>query len=452
MRLSLILPVLMLALLISNGCTYHESAKERLIIAGGTLVGIGNPGEEPTDKPNGYILIAGDTIAEVSSTERIPAKYKDIPVIDATGTFIMPGLTDGFGVLNNQAYANAYLYMGITTLLEVDGGRRGPYYPDAHPAPDIYRLESVGDDPKDTEAHLRDLDSLYRNGYRVALLKYALEPDQVAALTAHAHELGMVCIGELGHTTYTKAMQMGVDAFVHTTRYSLDLAPHEMAAAVADEPFSDDMHSPKWNYYRYLSSLDTAADVVQDYAARLAASPVFIQPTMSLLYLDVPGHRNPWSFRIAQILDPKDINNPADPETGMHRYPEEVQKNYTAIGIKEFELEQCYHHAGARYLAGSAADVWGTMPGISLHTELQLLHKTGLDNREALAAATANFNKAYGWNCGKIAPGFKAHLLITTENPAEDLENLQNIKILILNGKVIDRESLITTSETEHHE
>lgn len=429
------------------GCSPEPPENESLIIAGGTIVGIGNPGEQAEDAPNGYILISGDTIAEVSPSAEIPRKYKNIPVTDATGMFILPGLTDGFGVLNNQSYANAYLYMGVTTLLEVDGGRRGTFYPDADPSPDIYRLESVGDDMKPTEEHLHDLDSLYRAGYNVALLKYALKPDQIETLTARAHELGMVCIGELGHTTYSEAMKMGVNAFVHTTRYSLDLAPREMADKVADEPFSDDMQSPKWQYYRYLASIDTASDVVQNYARRLAASPVFIQPTLSLLYLDVPGHRNPWSFPVAVILDPADINNPADPETGLHSYPEEVQKNYTAVGLKEFELEKCYHNAGARYLAGSATDVWGTMPGISLHTELELLHKIGLGNREALAAATVNFNTAYGWKSGKIAPGFRANLLITGKNPAENLENLQDIRTMILRGKIVDRESLLNKNE-----
>ena len=58
------------------------------------------------------------------------------------------------------------------------------------------------------------------------------------------------------------------------------------------------------------------------------------------------------------------------------------------------------------YLAGSGAPVDGSMPGISLHTELELLVRLGLSPREALAAATNNYALQFGWNeLGLVAPG-----------------------------------------------
>ena len=99
----------------------------------------------------------------------IPVKINII--IDASGKFIVPGLIDGFAVINNQEYANAFLYMGITSIIGVDGGRRGPFFSEADPSPDFYRLESVGDEREPVEKHLEDLELLYEKGYSIALLK-----------------------------------------------------------------------------------------------------------------------------------------------------------------------------------------------------------------------------------------------------------------------------------------
>ena len=89
----------------------------------------------------------------------------------------------------------------------------------------------------------------------VALLMYELTPGQLRALIQRAGELGMATIGELGRTSYEEGVAAGLDAVVHTTRYSLDIAPESMARAVADQPFSNDLESAKWRYYLWLSEL-----------------------------------------------------------------------------------------------------------------------------------------------------------------------------------------------------
>jgi imidazolonepropionase-like amidohydrolase len=107
-------------------------------------------------------------------------------------------------------------------------------------------------------------------------------------------------------------------------------------------------------------------------------------------------------------------------------------------------LKKKYREAGARYLAGSAASAFGTMPGVSLHTELELLNAVGLTPRETLAAATSNFETVYGWRGkGQIKPGYEADVLVLDENPLDDIRSAKKISLVISKGEVIDREKLL---------
>jgi len=420
-------------LLISLVSCTSEIKKDSLLIEGATLI---NPSDITEIIENSYVYIEGKTIISYGSLEEKPSSLIAEKNISAKGKYLMPGIIDGFATLNNQAYANAYLYKGITSIIEVDGYRRGPYYPDANPSPEIYRLEGVGEEPTTTEEIFKRIDSLYDANYRVLLMMYALTPDQTKLVYNYAKNKGMATIGEMGMTTYKEGMEIGIDAFVHTTRYSLDVAPRPMANAVAHEPFSNDLESPKWKYYAYLTQLQKGDSLLEVHAKNLAASNSFIMPTMSLSYLDLPDSKNPWLDPVAVILDSKDINRPADKITGKHNIDSVEQAAYTNLITAETTvIEPTYYKAGAKYLSGSATDVWGTMPGISLHTELMLLHtKAGLSIEEVLAATTSNFNKAFGWKIGSIQPGFEADLLILNKNPLEDLSNLNTIDKLFIDG------------------
>ena len=86
----------------------------------------------------------------------------------------------------------------------------------------------------------------------------------------------------------------------------------------------------------------------------------------------------------------------------------------------------------------------GTMPGISLHTELEMLVRIGLSPREALAAATNNYAIQLGWNeLGLIAPGRRADILVLDADPTANIWNARRISTLIFDGSVVDRESLL---------
>jgi hypothetical protein len=419
--------------------TAPAAAEEILALVGGTVIDVDDWGRSEEDLEDAVVLIEGDRITAVGRRDQIeiPAGAE---VLDVSGRFVVPGLTDGFAAINNQAYADAYLEGGVTSIIAVSGGRRGRLFTDAEPGPHVNVLQSVGYERASLEEHFEAIEALAEEGIDILLLMYKLTPEQLPDLTTLAEELGMGTIGELGLASYADGIRAGIDAFVHTTRYSLNMAPTELTRKVAEQPFSNDLESPKWIYYKWLSQLSPWDQRLTEHAKLLGSGAVTLMPTLSLFYLDLPWAENPWEEPVARLLDPADINNPADPETGRHHSEPAHQAAYSAMARSEYILEEAYHRAGARYLAGSGTDVWGTMPGISIHHELEGLVRIGLTPREALAAATSNFEETFAsWGkVGRVRPGYRADLLVLFGDPRLDVVNLRAIDRLVLAGDLVD--------------
>ncbi len=302
----------------SNSSHQQVAHADFILIKHVHLLDLSDQGKNSADIEDGYVLIKDGKISaadEWSDEIEIPANCK---IINGKGKYLIPGLTDGFAAINYQSYCNAYLYMGITSIISVDGGRRGPFFGAGDPGPDIYRLEGVGDERISDEDMLFQIDSLHEQGFKVLLLMYGLTPDQLALALKRADELDMATIGEMGFTTYKEGMDQGLDAFVHTTRYSMDLAPLDMAHAVAEQPFSNDLNSPKWQYYAFLTQVQDNYPLLLEHAENFGNSNTFLIPTSSLSYLDIPDHKNPWKEPVAAIINIEDVNQPVDPTTGNH--------------------------------------------------------------------------------------------------------------------------------------
>ena len=112
--------------------------------------------------------------------------------------------------------------------------------------------------------------------------------------------------------------------------------------------------------------------------------------------------------------------------------------------MRLWRINETIFSAFPHYLAASGAPVMGTMPGISMHTELELLVRLGLSPREALAAATNNYALQFGWNeLGQIAPGRRADILVVDGDPTVNIWNARRISTLIVDGNVMDRDALL---------
>ena len=95
----------------STAYTQSDKSSPAIALVGGTLIDVSNSGHSTRDVRNAVVVLRDGKIeaAGPAASVKIP---KDARTLDYTGTYILPGLVDGFAGLNSQAQANAELYMG----------------------------------------------------------------------------------------------------------------------------------------------------------------------------------------------------------------------------------------------------------------------------------------------------------------------------------------------------
>jgi hypothetical protein len=456
-----------------------NTASVPLVLTGGTLIDVSDWGHSARDLPDAVVIIRDGRITDVGTASAV-AIPKGARVIDCTGKFIIPGLVDGYAGMNSQGQANANLYMGVTTLVVRNDHEHGMVDYSASPRPHLYAIDSIGTtdnwsllakqsewlgilredlrpaelSPEDTSRQLNETAKL---GTRVIILGHNITAANTQWIIFRAHQLGMITYGEFVATPYRVGVEAGVDALVHMNRYDLGVVPDEL-----QRPLVDDPQGPSANTASDYSQRIPPTDVhLRTYAHFLATHHAALMPTFSLYFVNLPGHWNLWKEPVATILNPAQMFNPSNVQTGEMDYPlpywtrhlpaagqrwmeESQRKKADQDAMRMWLINQTIFSAYPHYLAASGAPVQGSMPGISLHTELALLVRLGLSPREALAAATNNYAIQFGWNeLGMVAPGRRGDVLVVDSDPTVNIWNVRRISTLIVDGNVIDRDGLL---------
>jgi len=447
---------------------------EKIAIVGATLIDVNNYGHSTNDIAASVVLIDDGKVVAVGSATQItipPGSTR----IDAHGEFLVPGLVDGFGALRTQAFANAYLYEGVTTVyvptILPNGGGDGELkiVRNASPGPRLFLgapmtgYSEQGADPSDkpmldhrlhdrrlsNEQLIARVDQLADQGFRGVTISYDVWPDQVDVIVAESKRRDMAALAEPAFTPYPYAIHAGVSGLPRNDHYLLALAPPAVLLERADNLTASSAPS------RAICMIDPASSGVADLGAQLAKSNTALMPTLSMEAtadaLDVP---NPWSARSAALIKAADLDDPVNPSTGESAFlaslTTERRKRVRDCAWHKEAFDARLYQLGAKYLAGSSATSYGIMPGSGLHLELTLLHRIGLSPREAIAAATSNFADIYGWrDIGRIEPGRVADVLILDADPRSDLAALDHIDRIIFRGVVLDRQSLLKARDHE---
>jgi hypothetical protein len=134
--------------------------------------------------------------------------------------------------------------------------------------------------------------------------------------------------------------------------------------------------------------------------------------------------------------------------------PESIRKSWPDLkddgaALKE-QIQGIYRLVGLStrtkidVLAGTDTGDPYTIPGATLHDELEQLVAAGMSPHQALEAATINPARFFEWDeaMGTIEKGKVADLVMLDANPLEDIRNTRKIRAVFAKGRYFSRAQL----------
>jgi hypothetical protein len=401
----------------------------KLAITGATL-------EDSTGAPfisDSVILIEDGRIKAVGtrSQVRIP---RGATVLDATGKYAIPGLWDMHAHYEQVEWGPIYLAAGVTSVRDVgnefDFVRALHEQLDRKQSPAIGpHLEfagiidgigpaSLGAVTADTPEEAAGLVAKYKAaGARQIKIYSSVKPDVVKAICAAAHARGMTVTGHIPEgMTAIDGVDDGMDQINHIV-YEVPYFAH---AVVGPDGKPDRTKPPV---------LELDGPKGKDLIAALQAHRTVLDPTMAVFesfmhtvpFIDLEpgiGHLPP---QLREALDTPPPTGDEGPlaAAGWHAYMATLR---------------ALHAAQIPIVAGTDQ----TIPGYSLHRELEIYVEAGFTPLEALQAATIQSARALGveTESGSLEPGKRGDVLLLDADPLADIHNTRRVWRTVAAGAV----------------
>ncbi|SFD23454.1 Imidazolonepropionase [Chitinophaga sp. CF118] len=420
--------------------------------------------------PDQTIIIENDRIIATGPSKKIKIPA-NATVIDATGQYIMPGMTDahihffqsgGLYTRPDAINLNAvypyekdqqwvkdhlndlmarYLACGITTVIDVGGplsnyAIRDRVNADSASAtawvtgPLISTYQPPNLDEKDppiikvnTPEEARELVKK-QLPYKPDFIKiwYIVFPGQKADSTlpiikaaieeSHAHGL-KVAVHATEYETARLAVTAGADILVHSVDDKV--LDNEMLQLLKDKKIV------------YIPTLIVHQNYIRTFTQQFDFS------AHEFAYAD--------PFMLGTLTDLQHIENaPVDYKQVRLRFSgPSTEDSMMLVNLKLAE------QAGVLVVSGTDAGNIATLHAASFYPELQTMQKAGLSNWEIIRSATISAAQGFGKDkdYGSIEKGKIADLLLLQKDPVKDLSALADIHTVIHRGKIFDPKKLL---------
>ena len=381
-----------------------------LAITGATLIDVTGKRKPLADAT---VVVIDGRIAAVgaSRTVNLPA---GATVVDAAGKTLIPGLWDMHSHFEQVEWGPIYLASGVTTVRDVgnelefitavrdaiaSGRGVGPRMLLAGIV-DGNGPNAMGAIQASTPAEARDVVRRYHDaGFDQIKIYSSIRLDVLRAVTAQAHRLGMTVTGHVPD---------GIDAFqaIDAGMDQINHAEYVEAAARRDAT-------------RIIATMKQHRTVLDPTLAlyELLARP-FSEPIESF----EPGFTHVARELTAPLAG---FGSSADASVVRRRRLD-----------RDLGLVDELHRAGVPIVAGTDQSV----PGFSLHREIELYVKAGFTPLEALQSATIVPARVMGraGDSGSIEIGKRGDLVILDASPLDDIANTRRIFRVVTNGRVFD--------------
>lgn len=396
------------------------AGEDGFALAGATL--IDGSGRAPVT--DATVVVERGRISAVGRRLKPP---RGMPVVDARGKTVLPGLWDMHAHYEQVEWGPIYLASGVTTVRDVgnefafiravrdaiaSGKGIGPRLLLAGivdgDSPQAVGVERVGT----ADQAVAEVRKYHEAGFRQMKLYSSLTPDMVRAVAAEAHRVGMTVTGHVpeGMDGF-QGVEAGMDQINHISYIRrMMLTPPDSAGGA---PTFDPASSQAARAVAFLKEHGTVVDPT------VALFELLLHPESQPVATFEPGVR-----RVApELAGP--LSHTGVPATDSARARRRMTEFLTVIRL--------LHRAGVRIVAGTDQAV----PGYSLHRELELYREAGFTPMEAIQAATSVPARVMGLSSevGTIEAGKRADLLIVDGNPLQHFEDLRRVWLVVAGGK-----------------
>lgn len=382
-------------------------------------------------------------VTPVSTCESPPAAQ----VVDAAGKHVLPGLWDMHVHLRQPEEMALFLARGVTGVRNMLGSPLHLQWRSA-----VARGEQVGPriitagplvdgDPPSRQGSLlltrvetvdAVLDLHRKAGFDFIKVYSGLQPAVYAHLLERAHAQGFQVAGHV-------PWEAGLDAVLNAHQDSV-----EHLTGVLDAAQSED--SPLRGRVDR-ASREQKADHVDTsrfapLARRSAASGTWHCPTRVVFTDLLPEPQLQGLLKSpSALLVPPFVRATWGPWGSPA--PEEAARNARTLDLYDTFI-RALHEAGAPVLAGSDTGNPFVVPGASLLDELDHLVRLGFTPAEALRVATVDAARFLGLreSTAGVAAGQRADLVLTDENPLNNMHTLRTPFAVVAHGRFLPRAEL----------
>jgi imidazolonepropionase-like amidohydrolase len=382
--------------------------------------------------PDATIVVQDGRIVAVGPRRKVKVP-KHATVIDATGKTVLPGLWDMHAHYEQVEWGPIYLASGVTTVRDVGNelefitAVRDALQSGHGVGPRLLMAGVIdGPGPKGLgivraatpdEGRAR-VDRYHEAGFQQIKIYSSVPLDVLTAICAEAHRFGMTVTGHIpdGLNAY-QGVEAGMDQINHV-QY---IAP----LMVASDPRPSSGQIPP--------ALDTASAESRRTLAFLLEHHTVVDPTLSIFE---------WVYHPASTPY-------VDLEPGVAKVPPSMTSQLTHSGARpeiaawasaQLALYMAtvgtLHARGVPIVAGTDQ----TVPGYSLHRELELYVQAGFTPLEAIQAATIVPARIMHLNgeLGTVTVGKRADLLIVDGHPLAHIADTRNVWRVVQGGRVYD--------------
>jgi hypothetical protein len=431
-------------------------AEKIFVVRGGKLIdGTGRPPVE-----NSVIVIEGSKFRAVGRSGEVSVPG-GAEIIDVQGKTILPGFIDGHGHLEDF-HGELYLHLGITTCASIELYQDGPWTLAQKQGTELGKIRgpriwmsgraigAVG------TGHAAFGSRTFRDniivttpdevrkavqrkkefGCDILKINEFLSMDLVKVACDEAHRLGMPVAAHSWDVV--GSVEAGVDAIEHIWSVGYSSIPYAPARRrLAEDRLGGVIDQELAGAYYQTENFDAVIGAMVEHQ-------VAWTPTIAKWLRPLSPSAERFRKRENQILN--DAGLPAAVRTVTDNAYDKLLKRYTPeqleqakIGYdKANEFIRRFVQAGGILKEGS--DPPRGMAALLIHEALAMDVEAGVAPMTAIQAATLNVARTFKKNkdYGSVEPGKVADLTIVGGDPLEDIWMTQNVKTVIMDGKIID--------------